>query len=99
MKTWILAVALLYSLETDLLAKQFDAIVTEINNGGESITATVTDEYGITEKDVRYQMLPNATVIGYPSFKNLQVGNRIKMQADKDTLGVWQVSRLEPFQQ
>lgn len=94
----LLTLGLINCLSPLGFAKSFDAIVTDVTNGGSGIKATVTDEYGKTEKDVMFHLLPNVDLTDYKSMNKIQQGNRVKIQAEKDTNNNWQISRLESYQ-
>ena len=79
-------------------AKSFDGIVTEVTEGGSGIQATVTDEYGKTEKDVMFHLLPNVDLSTYKTMDKIREGNRLKIEAEKDANDNWQISRIEPYQ-
>ena len=94
----LLTLGLICCLSPLGFAKSFDAIVTEVTSGGSEIRATVTDEYGTTEKDVLFHLLPNVDLSDYKLMDKIKEGNRVKIQAEKSTDGNWQISRLEPYQ-
>ena len=80
------------------LAKSFDAIVTEVTDGGSGIRATVTDGYGQTKNDVMFHLLPKVDLSDYKAMDKIKPGNRIKIEAEKNGNENWQISRMEPYQ-
>ena len=79
-------------------ARSFDAIVTEVTDGGSGIQATVTDELGETEKDVMFYLLPNVDLSDYKTMDKIKAGNRAKIEAEKSKDNKWQISKMEPYQ-
>ena len=94
----LLTLGLMCCLSPLGFAKSFDAIVTEVTEGGSGIQATVTDGYGKTEKDVMFHFLPNADMSDYKAMDKIKPGNRIKIEAEQNTDNNWQISRIEPYQ-
>jgi len=94
----LLIMGLFFCLPPLGFAKSFDGIVTEVTEGGSGIKATVTDEYGKTEKDIIFRLLPNVDLSDYKSMDKIKEGDRIKIQAVKNADGNWQISKMEPFQ-
>jgi hypothetical protein len=78
-------------------AKTFEAIVTEVTNGGSAVKATVTDEYGTTEKDVVFHFLPNVDLSDYKTMDNIKAGDQVKIEAEKKQDNNWQISKMEPL--
>lgn len=78
-------------------AESFDAIVTEVTDGGSGIMATVTGEYGETKKDVMFHLLPKVDLSDYKSMDKIKPGDRIKIEAEQGADNNWQISRIEPY--
>ena len=79
-------------------AESFDAIVTEVMDGGSAITATVTSEYGgETRKDVVFHLLPKVDLSDYKVMGKIKPGDRIKIQAEIDSNNNWEISKIEPY--
>ena len=101
MKTTSLAVltlGLMCCLAPVGFAESFDAIVTEVMDGGSAITATVTSEYGgETQKDVAFHLLPKVDLSDYKMMGKIKPGDRIKIRAEKGTDNNWEISKIEPY--
>ncbi|PIQ87115.1 MAG: hypothetical protein COV74_02190 [Candidatus Omnitrophica bacterium CG11_big_fil_rev_8_21_14_0_20_45_26] len=95
----LITLGLVFCLSRVTLAKSFDAIVTNVTNGGSELRATITDEYGHTEDDVTFQLLPNVDLSDYKSMDRIKEGNRVKIEAEKNTDNHWQISRLVPYEE
>ena len=80
------------------LAKSFDAIVTEVTDGGSGIKATVADGYGQTKQDVMFHLSPNVDLSDYKTMDKIKPGNRIKIEAEETSTDNWQISKIEPYQ-
>ena len=79
-------------------AESFDAIVTAVMDGGSSIVATITGEYGgETKKDVVFHLLPTVDLSDYKMIGKIKPGDRIKIQAEKGTYNDWEISKIEPY--
>ena len=79
-------------------AKSFDAIVTEVTDGGSGIKATITDEYGETKRDVLFHLLPNVDLSDYKSMDKIKPGNQVRIEAEIDADNNGQISKIEPYQ-
>jgi hypothetical protein len=79
-------------------AESFDAIVTAVMEGGSGIQATVTNGSGQTKQNVMFHLLPTVDLSAYKTMDKIKPGNRIKIQAETDSSGSWQISRIEPYQ-
>ena len=94
----LLALGLTCCLSPLGFAESFDAIVTEVMDGGSAITATVTSEYGgETQKDVLFHLLPKVDLSDYKMMGKIKPGDRIKIQAEKSTDNNWEISKIEPY--
>ena len=94
----LLALGLMCFLSTLVFAESFDAIVTEVMDGGSAITATVTSEYGgETRKDVVFHLLPKVDLSDYKVMGKIKPGDRIKIQAEIDSNNNWEISKIEPY--
>ena len=94
----LLALGLMCFLSTLVFAESFDAIVTEVMDGGSAITATVTSEYGgETKKNVVFHLLPKVDLSDYKTMGKIKPGDRINIQAEKGADNNWEISRIEPY--
>lgn len=93
-----LALGLMCCFSPLAFAESFDAIVTEVMDGGSAITATVTSEYGgETQKDVLFHLLPKVDLSDYKMMGKIKPGDRIKIHAEKGADNSWEISKIEPF--
>jgi hypothetical protein len=93
-----LALGLMCSFSPLGFAESFDAIVTEVTDGGSGIKATVTSDYGgETQKDVMFHLLPNVDLSDYKTMGKIKPGDRIKIHAEKGPDNGWDISKIEPY--
>jgi len=89
-----LTLGLMSCLSPWAMAKSYNAIVTGVYEGGSSIKASVTDEYGKTENDIMFHLLPDVDLSDYKKMGKINAGDRVMIEAESNADGHWQISRM-----
>ncbi len=89
-------VALCFHLvQSQAFAESFEATVTTLYEGGESMAVTTQDESGNSQK-LKFFVKPDAELSGITSLRELELGDRITVEAERrPDPDSWDVQRLE----